>query len=66
MANQKKRVHLAVTLEDGRMPALAGKVAKMPEEGDVLWKDGSTAYLVSNMKKTRKELFLTLEVVAAA
>ncbi len=66
MANRKKRVHLAVTLEDGRMPALAGKTAKMPEDGDVLWKGGSTAYLVSNVMKTRKELFLTLEVVAAA
>jgi hypothetical protein len=62
----RKRVELVVTLHDGQMPALEGKVAKMPEDGDVLWKDGTNAYLVSGVRKTRKELFLTLEVVAAA
>ena len=66
MVNRKRKVFLAVTLEGGKMPPLAGKIAKMPEDGDVLWKDGSNAYLVSNVKKTKKELFLTLEVVAAA
>ena len=66
MAIRKTRVELAVTLQDGQMPALEGKVAKMPEEGDVFWKDGTHAYLVSKVRKTRTELFLTLESVAAA
>ena len=67
MVNRKRRVVLVVSLENGRMPSLGGWTAKMPEDGDVLWKDGSTAYLVSNVtKKGKKELIFTLDVIAAA
>ena len=47
-------------------PQRAGTPGQNPETGDVMWRDDRRAYLVSSVSRTRQELVLTIEEVAAA